>query len=95
VFPHDATIKSGTWLFDGTVPVGVRIVKRDTFYGSGDHEDLPEDRENQNVTTFAVWFESTAQPGTFNTGGGQYRSLEDAVAGAEKLVGATLKWHEP
>jgi hypothetical protein len=95
VLSQDATIKSGTWLFGGTVPVGVRIVKRDTFHGSGDEEDSPEVREDQKVTTFAVWFESTTQPGTFNAGGGQYRSLAEAVAATEHLVGATLTWHEP
>lgn len=94
MLPSDTIVKAGVWLYDGTIPAGVRIVRRDTFYGTGDHEDPPEIRDDQDVTTFAVWFDPAPQAGIFNAGGGQYRSLVEAIAAVEQAVGATLTWQD-
>lgn len=41
------TVKRGTFLYDGTVTCDVRIVRTEMRYGSGDHDDPPEIRDDQ------------------------------------------------
>jgi hypothetical protein len=57
------TVKQGTFLYDGTVSCDVRIVRTDVRYGSGDHEDPPEVREDQPGPCFYVEWSSTTQRG--------------------------------
>ena len=90
--PHENIIMRGTWLYAASVPIEIRITRSEMFYGTGDYEDPAEIRDDQAAETFSIWFESPAQPGTFNAGGGQCSSLADAVAATEKLLGTEVRW---
>jgi hypothetical protein len=84
----------GTYLYDGTVECDLRIVHSPVRYGSGDLEDPPEIENNVAVDTYYVWYGSTTARGVYNSGGGGYPSLADAVASVEAAadIGRTVRW---
>ena len=90
--PHGDIVKRGVWLYDGSVPVAIRIVRGDTYFGSGDYEDPPEIQDDREVETFVVWYESAGEPGRFCNGSAQFFSLCDAVEWVEQTFRGTLKW---
>lgn len=88
-------VKEGTWLYDGTVPTGVRIVSCSIRYGSGDCQDPPEVRADQAVPGFDVQWASPTKPHDYdNYASAVFPTLSDAVAHAERAVWAatTLNW---
>lgn len=87
-------VLEGTWLYDAAAPCRIAIVRRDTWYGSGDHEDPPDVAEDQELETFEVLYTAAGEPTRFSGGGGQFRTLEEARAAAEGACGATVRWKE-
>jgi len=90
--PDGDIVKKGVWLYDGSVAVAIRIVRGDSYFGSGDYEDTPEIQDDRQVGTFRVWYESAGEPGRFNNGSGQFFSLQDAVEWVGQTFRETLKW---
>ena len=58
MFPGQTIVKRGSWLYDGSVPSALVIVRGDVFYGTGDYEDPPEICDDRDVEAFQVWFET-------------------------------------
>lgn len=90
-------VKEGTWLYDGTVPTGVRIVRCPVRYGTGDWEDPPDIREDLAEPGFDVQWASATTPRDYgNFASARYSSLQEAVAHVETSAWAasTLKWDE-
>ena len=85
------TVKQGSYLYDGTVTCDVRIVRTKMRYGSGDHEDPPEIRDDQPGPCFYIEWGSTTTRGDYQSGGGGYATLADAVRAVEQQVSG-LKW---
>lgn len=81
-------VKSGNWLYAMQVPCTVRIVRGDVIYGSGDHEDAPEFRDDRPCECFYVVYQ--CKDGISH--GGVFSSLAEAVAKIESVVGASLVW---
>lgn len=92
--PEKDIVKSGTYLYGGSVLKRVIIVRSDYLYGTGDHEDEPEISEDLEVEAYYVWFESLVEDGHFNVSSGGYVNLVDATKGAESSpgVGPTIVW---
>src|SRR4030095_1951228 len=86
------TVKQGTFLYDGTVTCDVRIVRTEMCYGSGDHEDPPEIRDDQPGPCFYVEWGSTTTRGDYISGVGGYATLSDAMHAVEQQVSG-LKWN--
>lgn len=88
--PEWPVLKRGTWLYDGVAPFEVRIVQGDMIYGSGDYEDPPEVREDQDVKCFYVVFDDVGDqtPAVY----GVYPTLDEALAGAENAASRTISW---
>jgi len=82
----------GTWLYAGSTPCRITIVRRDVRYGTGDHEDPPEIADDQSVETFEVLYASPGDPDRVSAGGGQYASVAAARAAAEAACGPTVRW---
>jgi|WetSurMetagenome_2_1015567.scaffolds.fasta_scaffold493787_1 hypothetical protein len=84
-------VKQGIWLYAGSVACEVRIVRYDTFYGSGDCEDPPEIAEEQQVECYYLLIHT---PAGFPEWGihGATLSLSEATAKAELLLGTKLSW---
>jgi hypothetical protein len=92
MLPETAPIvKRGHWLYDDAVTCEVRIVSHHVLYGTGDHEDPPEIREDREVECYYLLFHTPAGKPEWGGGGG-FLSLEQAVLVAESQLGPTLKW---
>ena len=91
---HENIVKSGTFLYDGTVFCDVCIVFSLVRFGTGDAEDSPDVCDDSNIDTYYVFFGSTTQRGSFTSGGGGYSSLAEAKADVEQRqgIGASVKW---
>lgn len=91
----DTLVKEGTFLYDGQIVCDLRIVHCSVSFGSGDHEDPPEVCNDVAQDTFYVWYGSTTARGDFNTGGGGFSSLSEAMAHVESLpgIGKTVSWN--
>ncbi|HEX8057027.1 MAG TPA: hypothetical protein VF481_10215 [Novosphingobium sp.] len=83
-------ILSGSYLYDNTLRLSVRIERRPIRYGSGDWGDYPEIRDDAEIPTYVAWFE-TADGTPKWVGGGQFSTLEEAK---EQVANdcASLRW---
>jgi hypothetical protein len=86
-------VAEGTWLYAGSLPSRIVIVRRQTWYGTGDYEDRPEVCDDQDVETFEIVFASPGEPNHFPARGGQYRSLDEARLAAEAKCGSSVRWN--
>ena len=85
-------IKRGKCFYDNIVEYEVRIVKGHIFYGSGDYEDPPEIRDDQDIECYYVWCEDLTLKGNFNIGAGGFLSLDEAVKSVEAAT--RIQWIE-
>lgn len=88
-----AVVREGSWLYDGTVPTRVRICRSPTWFGSGDHEDPPEEREDRDAECFYVEWEP-AGSGTGGAGSGPFGTLLDAEEHVARASGNSVVWLE-
>ena len=84
----------GSYLYDGSVSCELCIVLSPVRYGTGDYEDEPAIAEDALIETYYVYYDSPVSQTRFNSGGGGYPSLADAMAAAERApgIGATVRW---
>jgi hypothetical protein len=87
-------VLEGTWLYAGTIACRIAIVRRGTWFGTGDHEDPPEVAEDRDVETFEILYTAAGDPTRFSAGGGQCRTLKEAREAAEAACGTTVRWSE-
>lgn len=90
-----AIIKEGTWLYDGQIPTGVRIVSCSMRWGTGDWEDPPEIRENLKVDGFGVQWASPTSPVEYSDqASASFATLEAAIEHVESVAWTkgSLKW---
>ena len=88
-------VREGTWLYDGRVPTGVRIVSCSIRYGSRDCLDPSEVQEDQTVPGFDVQWASPTKPRDYgNYASAVFPTFLEAVAHAERAIwaSATLRW---
>jgi len=85
-------MRRGTWLYDGLIPMQVCILKQnwDIWYEEGYDTEPPYLNESGEV--YYPAYGGQASDGTYSRSG-PYLSLEEAVAGVEKLVGK-VEWQE-
>ena len=76
-------LRRGTWLYGGSVPIEVRVLKSVEFWGSGDYEDDEEIRENREELCYFLAFEMAGAPGVFCNLVPNLVTIEDAIAHAE------------
>lgn len=95
MFKDSDVVKTGVALYDQAVPYKVKIVRSQILYGTGDYEDPPEIREDQEVECFYIWYESPgateAQKRFFN-GGGEFIELDEAINQVQQATHGTIKW---
>jgi hypothetical protein len=82
----DVVIQTGVYLYAGTAPTQVRIVRQEVTPGSGDIEDPPEIREDREVPCFVIQWGSPGEAGVSRAASGPHATLEEAVRAAEGLV---------
>lgn len=92
--PHDASapiVLAGTWLYDGTVRLGVRITATAVRFGTGDGEDPPEIRDDIPVHGFGIAWEQV-RGGWTGGGSTAFESLAEAKNHVAKLTHDTVRW---
>ena len=47
-------VREGRWLYAGSVEVAVRVRESETRFGSGDHEDEPEVRDDRRERCYYI-----------------------------------------
>lgn len=87
-------LKQGTWLYAGEVVCDIRIVKHDWRYGTGDYEDPPEVREDQQGEFYYLEFGSAVKRGEYPSRGGCHYSLSEAVREADAATHGTVRWND-
>jgi hypothetical protein len=87
-------VKTGTFLYAGEVLCDIRIVKAAYRYGSGDFQDPSDLHEDLEEVSYYIEYGSTTTRGVYNSGGGAFPSLEEAVQVAENApgIGQTVRW---
>lgn len=82
-------IKRGICLYDNTVEYEVRIIKWHTLYGSGDYQDSPEIREDQQIECYYAFYEDLCHRGEFHVRSRGYLSLDEAIFSVESKCSVT------
>jgi len=91
---REIVVRTGTYLYAGTIVCDVRIVYSPIRYGSGDeHVDQPEDVIDQERDTYYLEYGGTEKRGAFISGGGRFDSIEEAMHRAEATMEG-LTWQE-
>lgn len=76
-------VREGVWLYAGTSPVQVRILRSKECWGTGDHEDEESMRETHPVECYFLTSEMAGSPGTFCNLVPNLPSLGEAISHAE------------
>lgn len=85
-----SAVRTGIWLYGGTVRCRVVVIPADVFPGTGDHEDPPDVAEDREIACFAVWYEPPVAGYAWG-GGGWYATLDEAVRRVEQVC-PTIDW---
>lgn len=86
-------VMRGTWLYAGSIPCEVRIVRHHILYGTGDYEDPLEIANDREVECFYILYHTPVGEPSW-VGGGAALSLEDAIAAAEAILVGGVSWQE-
>jgi hypothetical protein len=85
-------VRRGWWVYDGTVRLEIRIVRRSVLPGSGDYEDPPEVAEDREMECFEVLAETTTRDSPRFAGMGVFETMEEAVSSAERVIARGIEW---
>lgn len=93
--PDQRVVAEGTLLYDGMVECDIRIVFGPICYGCGAFDEETELHEDVVRDTYYVEFGSTSERRAFNSSGGAYPTLEEAIVASAKTVGIgpTVRWY--
>jgi hypothetical protein len=92
LYENGVVVARGTWLYDNSLECDVLIERLPMFYGSGDHEDPPEVRDDREQETYYISYSSPGQRGTYLAGGGCGLKLGEAKAIAEHTLNQKIDW---
>ena len=81
-------VRTGTWLYDGAVPMAVEILQQNwDYYLEEDFDDEPPVLNDAGLAFYVVYGGGTSRSRTC-------LSLQEAVELAAATVGDTLVWNE-
>jgi hypothetical protein len=84
-------VREGHWRYAGSVEVAVRVRESEVRYGSGDHDDPPEVREDVPVRCFYVDWDG-AGTGRSSSVTGPFDTQLEAEEFAVQQAGGTIRW---
>jgi hypothetical protein len=88
---YGRVVREGRWKYDETVDVAVRIRESDTRFGSGDHEDPPEVREDRSERCYYVAWDGAGTDRSSSVTG-PFDTIDEAAAFAAQQCAGTLTW---
>ncbi|MFL6697965.1 MAG: hypothetical protein ACJ8GJ_12415 [Vitreoscilla sp.] len=82
------------WLYDGSVPVRIRVHSSPMYYGTGDYEDPTDIAEERPGEFYILSWESAGSPGSFPNAMPNLASIDEVLETVErKFPGA--RWLTP
>jgi hypothetical protein len=84
-------VRTGRWLYAGSVEVRVRIRESEMRWGSGDHDDPPNIRDDIPERCYYLDWDG-AGPGQHSALSGPFATLQEAEEFAQKQSGGTVLW---
>ena len=84
-------IKKGIYTYAGVTEYFVYICEENVFYGTGDHEDIPEVANDKEMRCYAVYYSDIRDKNVISASAGQFESYENAVKIVESDEGF-LRW---
>ena len=85
----EKAIKRGKCVYNNTVEYEVKIIKWHTLYGTGDYEDAEDIREDRKVECYYVFYEDLVNKGNFNSSGGGFLAVKEAIKSVESKTNVT------
>ena len=79
-------LREGSWLYDGSVRMRVRLRRSPFTPGTGDYEDPPEIANDRPAPCFFFDFEAPGSQGLYNSSSPRFASPEAAIAYARKTL---------
>ena len=92
--PSNKTHLSGSWLYDGSVPTGVRIVETDCAPGTGDYQDDPETAQDRPGNWYYIEWSPAGDRRSTGSSVGPFDTLAFADAYVIVTTKGTLSWCE-
>ncbi len=83
-------MKTGYFMYDGTVRCPIRIVQTNTSPGTGDYEDDPEFADDRHGTFFRIDITAAGTPDHWASSIEGFDSLDAALA----HLGRSVSWDE-
>ncbi len=80
----EVVLRQGTYAYDGKIAGDLRIVRTGIRYGTGDHADSAEFREDQIGIWFDVHYTPAGERGVFSNGTPGFRTLDEAIESVEQ-----------
>ena len=82
------------WLYDGTVPIRIRVHSSPMYYGTGDYEDPSDIAEDRPGDFYILTYEMAGSPGHFCNAMQNLASIDEVLETvARKFPGA--RWLTP
>jgi hypothetical protein len=85
-------VREGTWLYDETTPSGVRIRATTIRYGTGEHEDPPDVRDDKPSAGFSIEWQRAGGGGWDGGFSTQYETIEEALSAVAAASKGTVRW---
>ena len=83
--------KKGICIYAGLTEYFVYICEDNVFYGTGDHEDIPEVENDKEIRCYTVYYSDIQDKNVINASAGQFESYGNAVKIVESDAGF-LRW---
>ena len=87
-------IAEAEWLYDGAVPIRIRVHSSPMYYGTGDYEDPTDIAEDRPGNFYIVSHEMAGRPGVFSNVMPNLESVEEVVATVERRFPGA-RWLKP
>lgn len=84
----------GTWRYDGAVPSRVIVRASDVAFGSGDHEDPDDLREDRTTSCFYVGWYHPTDPNRVVSESGPFTTLREAILSVAAASHGSIEWSE-
>ena len=89
---QDRCLRTGVWLYNGTVPCRVEIWRRNLKPGTGDYQDPPEISDEQVGEWYAVEYAAAGEDRVGQAGGGFFSTLDAALESVRASTNGAIQW---
>jgi hypothetical protein len=84
-------VAEGSWLYSGSIPTTVRILRSEVAFGTGDYEDEPEDAADKPGLCFYVEWQPAGGGDSGGSVTGPFATVEEAKVHVQ-LSAEGVRW---